>query len=242
MAVAKRKLCLEHVVVSVPVPKTCRGPSWMTCSNTARLSYSGGAAADVDASRAERYGDGNTNKPEIKWDDDAVAALLHREPDQENEGRAATPVGEKKRLSKLMDSFKVAEISFEETDEPPRRRRNQTRNSRAESHCSSLVTTRRNRRRKNLSVRVNESASRSSRVPCLCWTRKMTIWTMATSITSRADSGNDSVEIDRPVASSIAKVAAKLSDLGCPVGCPMAACWRTSGWKWVRLLILPRLR
>ena len=242
MAVAKRKLCLEHVVVSGAGSKNLsRAELDDVLKYGASELFSGGAAADVDASRAERYGDGNTNKPEIKWDDDAVAALLHREPDAENEGRAATPVGEKNALAKLMDSFKVAEISFEETDEPPPEE--EETDDKFEG-WDALLKTEYDKTQQKTQESLGKGKRERKQIkqgPVLVLDEEDDDLEDGDFHHVESDS-DDSVEIDRPVASSIAKVAAKLESSGCPVGCPMAVCWRTSGSRWAHLVIVPRLR
>jgi hypothetical protein len=218
VAVAKRKLCLEHVVVSGAGSKNLsRAELDDVLKYGASELFSGGAAADVDASRAERYGDGNTNKPEIKWDDDAVAALLHREPDQENEGRAATPVGEKNALAKLMDSFKVAEISFEETDEPPPEEEETDEKFEGwESLLKSSYDATQQKTQESLGKGKRER-KQIKQGPVLVLDEEDDDLEDGDFHHVESDS-DDSVEIDRPVASSIAKVAAKLERFGLPGG------------------------
>jgi len=117
VAVAKRKLCLEHVVVSggnggsknlsrAELDDVLRYGAAELFSDTSETS---------EGTRAEKYGDGNQTGKAIVWDDEAVSALLHREAD--DAPVKETRKGENNALSKLMDSFKVAEISFEDSEE-----------------------------------------------------------------------------------------------------------------------------
>ena len=98
VAVAKRKLCLSMSSCRVPAPKSVEGRIDDVLYGASEL-FSSGAAADVDAS-AQRYGDGNTNKPRSSGRRRRRGVAASRARRRYEDG--STPVGEK-RLAKLMD-------------------------------------------------------------------------------------------------------------------------------------------